>query len=83
MVYLQSVEFSLRDSEQLLQGMEECENATGEASFEAQACDENRTGVRGRRLDLFTCWGCIRSGCADAGRAASAEFFADTPDRAR
>ena len=47
--------------------MEECEYATGEAIFEAKACDEIRTGVRGRRIDLFTSGGCVRSGSADTG----------------
>ena len=65
----------MRDSEPFLQGMEECNYATSEASFEAKACDESRTGVRGRRVDFFTSGGCIGSGRADTGPAADAELL--------
>jgi hypothetical protein len=47
--------------------------ATGEASFEAKAWNESRTGAGGRRADFFTSGGSIRRGRADAGRAADTE----------
>jgi hypothetical protein len=55
--------------------MEECENATGEASFETKTRNKNRTGVGGCRIDFFTGGWRIRSGRADDGRAAVAELF--------
>ena len=63
---------------QFQQGMEECKNATGEASFEAKGWNKNRTGVRRRRLDFFTGGGCIGGGGTDTGRAADAKLFADS-----
>jgi hypothetical protein len=82
MAYLQSVQFSCGSLKQFRQGMEDCKNATGETSFEAKAWDENRTGVRGRRLDFFTGGGCIRGGRADTGRAADAKLFTDSRNHA-
>ena len=58
--------------------MEECWYVKGEAVFEAKARDKIRTGVGGRRLDLFTSGGCIRGCSADTGRAADAEHRAES-----
>ena len=78
MVHFRSVDFAGGTLNIVLTGMEECEYATGEAIFEAKARDEIRTGVRGRRVDLFTSGRCIRSGGADAGRAADAKHCTES-----
>ena len=63
--------------------MEECEHATGEASFEAKARIEIRTGVRGCRIDIFTSGRRIRSGGADNGPAQHTEPRARSRNHAR
>jgi hypothetical protein len=61
-----------------------CDDAAGQASFKKnQTWNENRTGVRGCRIDLFTGGGCIRSGSADRGHAAVAELFTEPRSHAR
>jgi hypothetical protein len=72
-----------RDSEHRLQGMEECEYVTGERSFEAQASNENRTGVRGRRIDFLTGRGRVRSGRSEPGSATDAEPCIGSSSHAR
>jgi hypothetical protein len=48
-----------------------CDYAKGEASFEAEACDQGRrTGAGGRRVEFIAGGWRIRIGRADRGRSA-------------
>jgi hypothetical protein len=67
----------------LLQGTEESDHATGERGFEAQSCDQGRTGARGRRVDVLAGGGRISIGVADRGRAADAELCTNYRNHAR
>lgn len=44
-----------------------CDDATGERHFDQEEGDENRPGVRGRRLEFCDGWRCIGSGRTDGG----------------
>ena len=67
------------DSKQILPGNGGCDDATGEASFEVEACDQSRRSRIGcRRIDFLAGKRRIRSGCADRGREADPELCADS-----
>jgi len=72
------------DSKQKLTGNGGCDDATGEASFEVEACDQSRrTRIGCRRSDFLASGGRIRGGRTDSGRAADAELCADSSAHAR
>jgi hypothetical protein len=72
------------DSKQILPGNGGCDDATGEASFEVEACNQSRrTGVGCCWFDFLASGRRIRSGVADRGRAANAELCAYTSAHAR
>ena len=62
--------------------MEECKYATSEASFE-KARDQDRTGVRSRRIDLLPGRGRIGSGRAESGSAETDDPGAESRHHAR